>query len=278
MTITKRSLTTGEHKGSGIFDELMRTVKSHVHEELIEGRITEQSYSQVYLGSLQSTLNSALQFTLQYEINNKQIEVMEEQIKQAQKQNELLDLQKEQLRLANLTAQYNLDVVLPKQSATMDAQKAQVEAQTEVTIAQVNKITAEVLLLGKQEDMLDEQILSEKTNTQTPSAGLARAQYDKTQAEIEVLSQKKLTEVAQTSGSVPMDNSGGLVGAEMRLKKQQADSFIRDAEQKAAKLMADTFSVLASIEYTGLEPSEWGFNATNSSDLVNELKSGVITR
>lgn len=277
MTITKRSLTTGEHTGSGIFDELMRTVKSHVHAELSEGRITEQSYSQVYLGSLQSTLNSALQFALQYEINNKQIEVMEEQIKQAQKQNELLELQKEQLRLANLTAQYNLDAVLPKQSAMMGAQKAQVEAQTEVANAQVNKITAEVLLLGKQEDMLDEQILTEKTNTNTPSAGLARAQYDKTQAEIAVLNQKKLTEVAQTSGNVPVDNSGGLVGAELRLKKQQADSFVRDAEQKAAKLMADAFSVLASIEYTGLEPSEWGFNATNSSALVRELKSGVIT-
>ena len=88
--LTVRSLTGGEKEGSGVFDELMRTIKSHVHQELAEGRITEKAYSEVYLGALQFALNSATNYALAYEKANKELAVLDEQIKQNQKQNELL--------------------------------------------------------------------------------------------------------------------------------------------------------------------------------------------
>lgn len=273
MSITQRALTTGEVEGSGIFDELMRTVKAHIKQELDEGRINELNYSQVYLSALQNTLSAALQFTLQYELANKQLEVLDEQIIAAQKQNELLDLQKAKLSTDNSIAQYNLQNMLPKQLDMLIKQAAQVTAQTTLTEAQVNKVTAEILVVGKQEDLVDEQIKTQKANTVTPTGGLLKAQYDKTQSEVAVLNQKKITEQKQTTGTY--SDTGGLVGAEMKLKDKQASSFDRDAEQKAVKVFGDQAAVLASIESVGFDMTAWGFSPDSSEIAVSKLLSGL---
>lgn len=273
MAITQRTLTTGEVEGSGVFDELMRTVKDHAHTELSDGRITEASYAQVYLGSLQSTMQAALQFSLSYEQTNKQLEVMDEQILQGKKQNELLELQKAQLQIANDTAQYNLDVMLPKQLELLTEQIAQVQAQTSLTATQELQATAQIQLVGKQEDLVDNQILSERDKSSDPTGGLNRAAFDKTQAEIDILSQKKLTEQKQTSGTVADTN--GLIGYEMKLKQVQGDSFLRDAEQKAAKLYTDIFSVMYSTNAEGMDNQAWGFGSDESFSVIEQLANGV---
>lgn len=63
----------------------------------------------------------------------------------------------------------------------------------------------------------------------------------KTVSETALLNQKKVTEQAQTSGTgVDADS---VIGKQKTLYKNQADGFKRDAEQKAAKLMVDTWNV-----------------------------------
>ena len=112
MSITTRTLTSGEVAGNGIFDELMRTVKSHVHLELSEGRITEQAYSQVYLGALQNVLQVATQYSLQYEKTNKELLLLDQQVEQAKRQEEILVEQKNQMAVDLTISQYNYDTML----------------------------------------------------------------------------------------------------------------------------------------------------------------------
>lgn len=273
--LTVRSLTGGEKEGSGVFDELMRTIKSHVHEELSEGRITEKAYSEVYLGALQFALNSATNYALAYEKANKELEVLDEQIKQNQKQNELLELQKEQLLLANATAQYNLSYTLPEQLIQIKKQNEKLIGEINHTIAQTTHVTAQTVLVKKQEALVDEQIRDAKDKYTNPTGGINKAQYDKLMAEKAIADQKLLTEKAQIADTVNGVPVTGLVGKEITLKKNQADSFLRNAEIQVAKLYSDTFSVMYSTEAEGMSNQKWGFGADESFEVMKKAAKGI---
>lgn len=273
--LTVRSLTGGEKEGSGVFDELMRTIKSHVHEELASGRITEKAYSEVYLGALQFALNSATSYALSYEKANKELEVLDEQIKQNQKQNELLELQKEQLRIANETAQFNLDYILPEQLIQMKKQNEKLTEEINHTIAQTTHVTAQTVLVKKQEALVDEQIRDAKDKHTNPTGGINKAQYDKLMAEKAIADQKLLTEKAQIADTVNGVPVTGLVGKEITLKQNQADSFLRNAEIQVAKLYSDTFSVMYSTEAEGMSNQKWGFGADESFEVMKKAAKGI---
>ena len=273
--LTVRSLTGGEKEGSGVFDELMRTIKSHVHEELSEGRITEKAYSEVYLGALQFALNAATTYALSYEKANKELEVLDEQVKQNQKQNELLELQKEQLRIANETAKFNLDYILPEQLIQMKRQNEKLTEEINHTIAQTTHVTAQTVLVKKQEALVDEQIRDAKDKHTNPTGGLNKAQYDKLMAEKAIADQKLLTEKAQIADTVNGVSVTGLVGKEITLKQNQADSFLRNAEIQVAKLYSDTFSVMYSTEAEGMSNQKWGFGADESFEVMKKAAKGI---
>ena len=273
--LTVRSLTGGEKEGSGVFDELMRTIKSHVHEELSSGRITEKAYSEVYLGALQFALNSATNYALAYEKANKELAVLDEQIKQNQKQNELLELQKEQLSIANATANYNLDVMLPAQLLQLKKQTELVVEQVNQATAQTAQITAQIALTKKQQDLVDEQIRDAKDKYTNPTGGLNKAQYDKLMAEKAIADQKLITEKAQTSSSINGTAVGGLIGQEMTLKKNQGDSFLRNAEIQVAKLYSDAFSVMYSTDAEGMDNQAFGFGSDESFEVMKKTAAGI---
>lgn len=295
-TITQKDLTAGEVAGSGLFDELMRTTKAHLEDSFVAGRLTEAGYATVYLGAMQSNLQAASQFVLQKEINNQQMLLLQEQVKQGEKQTAILELQRVNAVQANLDQLYNYDEMMPAQLALLQAQALQVAAQTAQATAQTTLLgtqntnsnlesIAQLSMVGKQEDLLDEQISGEQDKQLAiPVAGLLKSQYDKAQAEINLLDQKKATETAQTVGVMNADGStavGGLVGREMELKRVQRDSFLRDAEQKLAKFHADTFAILYSTDATAtiLEAEhDWGIGSkTHCFDAMQALKNGVIT-
>lgn len=273
--LTVRSLTGGEKEGSGVFDELMRTIKSHVHEELSSGRITEKAYSEVYLGALQFALNSATNYALAYEKANKELAVLDEQIKQNQKQNELLELQKEQLSIANATAKYNLDVMLPAQLLQLKKQTELVVEQVNQATAQTAQITAQIALTKKQQDLVDEQIRDAKDKHTNPTGGLNKAQYDKLMAEKAIADQKLITEKAQTNSSINGTAVGGLIGQEITLKKNQGDSFLRNAEIQVAKLYSDAFSVMYSTDAEGMDNQAFGFGSDESFEVMKKTAAGI---
>ena len=273
--LTVRSLTGGEKEGSGVFDELMRTIKSHVHQELAEGRITEKAYSEVYLGALQFALNSATNYALAYEKANKELAVLDEQIKQNQKQNELLELQKEQLRLANETAQYNLSYTLPEQLIQIKKQNEKLIGEINHVTSQTSYVSAQTALIVKQEDLVDEQIRDAKDKYTNPIGGINKAQYDKLIAEKGIADQKLITEKAQTMDTVDGTAITGLVGKERNLKQNQADSFLRNAEIQVAKLYSDTFAVMYSTEAEGMSNQKWGFGADESFEVMKKAAKGI---
>ena len=273
--LTVRSLTGGEKEGSGVFDELMRTIKSHVHQELKEGRISEKAYSEVYLGALQFALNSATNYALAYEKANKELAVLDEQIKQNQKQNELLELQKEQLSIANATAKYNLDVMLPAQLLQLKKQTELVVEQVNQATAQTAQITAQIALTKKQQGLVDEQIRDAKDKHTNPTGGINKAQYDKLMAEKAIADQKLITEKAQTSSSINGTAVGGLIGQEMTLKKNQGDSFLRNAEIQVAKLYSDAFSVMYSTDAEGMDNQAFGFGSDESFEVMKKTAAGI---
>ena len=270
-----RSLSTGESAGSGLYEELMRAGNSHILQEFKAGRIVGESYASVYLGAMQANLSAAIQYLLQYETVNKNLEVLDEQIKQNQKQNELLELQKEQLSIANATAKYNLDVMLPAQLLQLKKQTELVVEQVNQAIAQTAQITAQTALTKKQQDLVDEQIRDAKDKHTNPTGGLNKAQYDKLMAEKAIADQKLITEKAQTSSSINGTTVGGLIGQEINLKKNQGDSFLRNAEIQVAKLYSDAFSVMYSTDAEGMDNQAFGFGSDESFEVMKKTVSGI---
>lgn len=57
-------LTSGVVGGTGIFDKLMSAVNAHIKEQADKGRLTTSEFGAVYLGGLQATLDSSVQFLL----------------------------------------------------------------------------------------------------------------------------------------------------------------------------------------------------------------------
>lgn len=286
MAIELPDLTGGEKAGSGVFDELMRTVKAHLEGEFNSGRINQDEYANIYLGAMQSTMQTALQFTLQYQVTNQQILLMQEQTRQISKQIELTDEQIAQIKVQTASAQYTLDEIMPLQKAQLTVQNQLISEQvtTEInkaalTASQKLQVDAQTLLTGKQEDLVDEQIKTEAANTVDPTGGLAKATFDKSVAEAALLAQRNETEKAQTTGRTPAETPAGtlegILGAQRHLIMTQRDGFERDSEQKAAKIFMDAFSVAHSITPTTYTPDIYGLDGANATKAVNKLLTGL---
>ena len=185
-TLTVNDLTQASLEGTGVFDVLMRANKAHLDAEFSKNRIKGAEYSTVYLGSLQSVMQTALQFLLQKDQAELQALLIAKQIEKIDKE---IDLVVQQTANAVIEAD-----VLRGQKCKLDAE-------------------FDVLLQSKL----------------------------KTASEVTLLAQKTQTEKAQTIAmGVDADS---VIGRQKVLYAAQATGFERDAEQKAAKLMIDSWNV-----------------------------------
>lgn len=112
--------------------------------------------------------------------------------------------------------------LLAQQALTEQQQQALLTQQTANAVTENTVLVAQECKLDAEFDLIMEQKL-------------------KTIAETALLNQKKVTEQAQTDGTGVGVNS--VIGKQTLLYQRQADGYLRDAEQKAAKMMADTWSV-----------------------------------
>lgn len=108
--------------------------------------------------------------------------------------------------------------------------------------AQTLKIAAEITLLAQQKlnaEVEHDVLVAQKCKLQAEYDNLM-LQKERIASENALVMQKVVTERAQTQGSgVDFDS---VIGKQKNLYQAQTDGFKRDAEQKAAKLMADTWS------------------------------------
>lgn len=170
--VTFNDLTTGTLEGTGVFDQLVKSITAHLDREYKTSRIKGTEYSQVYLGSLQHAIDASLQFLLSKQKVDLEAQLLAKQVENA-----------------------------TKEGLVLDAQKCKLDAEFDLLKQQVLKVVAETSLLA----------------------------------------QKKVTETAQTSGTGT--DADSVVGKQKALYQAQTDGFRRDAEQKAAKLFADTWNV-----------------------------------
>lgn len=80
MSIELKDLTGGKVDSNGVFDELMRSIKGHLHEEYDAERITGTDYTQAYISSVQAALNIASQFALALPKTNAEIAIYEQKL------------------------------------------------------------------------------------------------------------------------------------------------------------------------------------------------------
>jgi hypothetical protein len=256
--IVTDNLTTGALDGTGVFDELMVSVKAHLAEEFDNNRITGSDYAKAYAGALDSVLQQSIAFLLQKDVADKQADLIAAQI----------------IKTNNEAAQV---LVVSTKVSGVDS--------TLVT-AQTNKENAEKLLTDAQELRVDAEtslLGSQRSNEITQNTVIIK-QALKVAEETALLSAKEKTEIAQTQDNYSSPSStavSGIVGKQKSLYAKQTDGFDRDAEQKMAKIASDMWTVAASIEGSGsfTWPSGTGTNEAFDQDevgkILNKGKTGI---
>lgn len=275
MTTSISSFTGGEVAGNGIFDEMMRSVKAHVVQEFKANRLNTQTYAEVYLGMLQSVVGASQQFTLQVDITNQQALLLQQQVLQAEKQNLLLTSQ-----IAKAEADTALSV---KQLDILNAQELQVKEQTKlvtqniaVAVKSIEQSTSSINLIDQQVQQAVQQTAlatQQVINTTNENTSITKAQL-KTDAETAFTLQRTDTEKAQILDIVNGIAVAGAVGKQNVLYTRQADGFTRDAEQKAAKIYADFYSITQSA-LGNIVPTDYGANGAEVIKVLDVLKAGI---
>lgn len=209
LLVSELSQTTLD--GTGVFDVLMRANKAHLDAEYAKNRIKGAEYATVYLGSLQSVLQTALAFVLQQRKNDLEAILLEKQIA--------------------LLTQQGLNAVT--EGLVLTAQKCKLDAEFDL-------------------------LQSEKL---------------KSIAETALLTQKNATEKAQTMAlGVDVDS---VVGRQKALYMAQTNGFARDAEQKAAKLLVDTWNVRRTTDEATVADGTNMLNDITVGRAVNKMLTGV---
>lgn len=239
-------LTTAQITGSGAFDVLMRAVKAHLEEEFKAGRIKGSDYATVYLGSMNLAMQSGLSFLLQAHKSGLEATLLEKQITLAEKAIEKADLELEILEASK-----------PKVAAEI----AQITAQTALINQQKTNAVTENLVLIAQECKLK----AEFDNVQAATL--------RTREETALMVQKVATERAQTQ--VLGVDEDSIIGKQKALYSAQAAGFQRDAEQKVAKLMTDTWSVRRTTDEATVADAVNKLNDATVGRAIEKLLAGI---
>lgn len=193
IVIPISDFTEAKVDGEGVYDILMKANAAHLEKEFNASRIKGNEYAQVYLGTMQSTMETAVQFFIQRHKLGYEAKILEMQAKMAEVE---LEKVRVELEIARLNAQK-----IPAEIAVLEGQKCKLDVEYDVLMAQKLKVAQETALL----------------------------------------TQKVATEKAQTVGSGTDPDS--VIGKQKSLYQAQTDGFTRDAEQKATKLLVDTWNV-----------------------------------
>jgi hypothetical protein len=246
MTITIDELTKNEINGTGVFDELMRSVKAHLQEEVVSGALTPVNYASVYLGALQSTMALSVEFLLNKDKANASVELLKAQKLNVDKEREILN---HKLTLASV---------------------------------EVDNSPFQYKLLSEQLDKAKEELLVLKQDRLNAIQGeyLPKWQIDKIKAEIALYNQKAKTEKAQILDKVDAVDVAGITGVQKAMYKNQSDGYLRLAEQQNARLLLDAFAVLqsnAGLDNFDGDITFWGVTPSEVKDAVDKLQAGVPT-
>jgi hypothetical protein len=173
-----------------------------------------------------------------------------------------------------------LQFLLTKEKTDLEAQLLQ--KQILLAQKQIDKATAELLQIEAQTALVNQQKLNAITENTVLVAQECklRAEFDlitsntlKSNQETALLTQKTATERAQiTALGVDADS---VVGRQKALYVAQTNGFTRDAEQKAAKLMVDTWNVRRTTDEGTVADAVNNLNDAAVGRAVTKLLAGV---
>ena len=170
----------------------------------------------------------------------------------------LLEKDKSALEASLIDAQVRLaesQILLVQKQIEKEDQEAQLRA------AQVAKMNRDIVSMDIQDNLLTAQVL------------LTQAQKISTDAQSALVIQKTNTEKAQTqAANVDVDS---VVGKQKSLYTAQIDGFRRDAEQKAAKLMVDSWNVRRTTDEGTVADATNRLNDATVGKAVEKLLIGV---
>lgn len=253
IDIPVSQLTEASLQGAGVFDVLMRATKAHLDEEYSKNRIKGPEYAQVYLGSLTQILQTATQFLLEQRKSDLEARLLEAQIAQAEAQVLLVNAQTE-LAIQEKKNAENQWLLLAEQKAKMIAETKLIDQQADNAVIEGEVLTQQVCKLKAEFDLLSEQKL-------------------KAVAETGLLNQKNMTEKAQTVSMGVDDDS--VIGRQKLLYQAQTNGFQRDAEQKAAKLLVDSWNVRRTTDEGTVADGTNMLNDVAIGRAVKKLLAGV---
>ena len=141
-----------------------------------------------------------------------------------------------------------------QQSVAFLVQRDAIYLNNLLTQAQINKANKELALLDKQIELIEAQIASQEANNT-------------------LIAQKVKTEKAQIQDIVDGEAVVGVTGAQTALYKQQKEGFIRDAEQKALKIISDTWITRKTVDDG--TPLPTGFDTGAVDAFTRKVADGV---
>lgn len=141
-----------------------------------------------------------------------------------------------------------------QQSVAFLVQRDAIYLNNLLTQAQIDKADKELALLDKQIELIEAQIASQEANNT-------------------LIAQKVKTEKAQIQDIVDGEAVVGVTGAQTALYKQQKEGFIRDAEQKALKIISDTWITRKTVDDG--TPLPTGFDTGAVDAFTRKVADGV---
>jgi hypothetical protein len=286
--ITLKDLTEAKVSGDGVFDTLMRGMVGHLELEFNKNRLRGADYAQVYLSSLTPVLQNAVVFLLQKDEAANKANLVQAQIDLTKLQGELIQLEiaREELTRGLIEAQIRR---IDREIQTMDLTDQMITAQTLQQKAETLNTSQQLLNLKSQDLLTNAQVEQQKATTINTTQELLnlkaqecllKAQYDlamltklQTTAQTSLIQQKMATEKAQTVETGVDDNS--VIGRQKILYKAQSDGFQRDAEQKAAKLLTDTWNVRRTTDEGTVADSTNMLNDATIGRAILKMLTGV---
>ena len=166
------------------------------------------------------------------------------------------------LAALNATMQQAIQFALSKDQAALQA--ATLAAQYELIALQKEQLKLQNEKLAIEKDIASQQVL-----LTAAQVAKTKSDIDANTAQIALINQKKVTEIAQTT-----DGYNGVVGKQVSLYDAQITGFTRDAEQKAAKLALDVLSTQISVDDTTTVENTNMHNAAIGA-FVAKLATGV---
>ncbi|QKE55971.1 putative structural protein [Pseudomonas phage vB_Pae_AM.P2] len=161
-------------------------------------------------------------------------------------------------------------------------QDLQVQATTKRVDQETKNLVSQNSVILKQAEQLTQQILNAKQELLNLVAQecLLKAQYDltmeqklSTTAQTALVQQKTNTERAQTVASGTDPDS--VIGRQKALYLAQSEGFKRDAEQKAAKILVDSWNVRRTTDEGTVADQTNGLFDPNIGRAINKLLSGA---